>query len=195
MAPGTSYEVYTGSSLATKTLSASGTLAYMGYHTVALPTPVALTSGAPFVVAVKVTSPGASYPIAFEAPYSGYSSAATAQAGQSYMSSTGSSWTDLTTRIANANVCLKAYMTAAVIPAPTVTGFTPTSGAVGTSVTLTGTGFSGATAVAFHGTAAASFNVDLRHRRSRPSFRPAPRPARSRSRPRAAPPQAWRASP
>ncbi|PYU95571.1 MAG: hypothetical protein DMG25_03875 [Acidobacteria bacterium] len=38
---------------------------------------------------------------------------------------------------------------------PTVTSFTPTSGAVGTTVTLTGNGFTGATAVAFNGTAAA----------------------------------------
>ena len=111
LAPGTSYEVYTGSSLATKTLRTSGTQAYMGYHTVTLPAPVAVTSGQPFAVAVKVTSPGTTDPIAFEAPYSGYSSAATAQAGQSYVSSTGSSWTDLTTRITNANVCLKAYTT------------------------------------------------------------------------------------
>jgi len=36
---------------------------------------------------------------------------------------------------------------------PTVTGFTPTSGPVGTSVTLTGTGFLDATGVRFHGTA------------------------------------------
>ena len=69
----------------------------MGYHTVTLPAPVAVTSGQPFVVAVKVTSPGTTYPIAFEAPYSSYSSAATAQAGQSYVSSSGSSWTDMTT--------------------------------------------------------------------------------------------------
>jgi subtilisin-like proprotein convertase family protein len=40
-----------------------------------------------------------------------------------------------------------------------VTSFTPTSGPVGTAVTLTGTGFSGATAVAFSGTAATSFNA------------------------------------
>jgi len=38
------------------------------------------------------------------------------------------------------------------VAAPTVTGFTPTSGPVGTAVTLTGTGFTGATKVAFHGT-------------------------------------------
>jgi hypothetical protein len=41
-----------------------------------------------------------------------------------------------------------------VLPAPTVTSFTPTSGPVGTSVTISGTAFSGATAVRFNGTAA-----------------------------------------
>jgi uncharacterized delta-60 repeat protein len=42
---------------------------------------------------------------------------------------------------------------------PTVTSFTPTSGATGTTVTITGTNFTGASAVSFGGTAAASFNV------------------------------------
>ena len=157
--PGTSYEVYTGSSLATKTLRTSGSLSYMGYHTVTLPTPVAVTSGQPFVVAVKVTSPGTSWPIAMEAPYSNYSSTATAQPGQSYVSATGSSWADLTTSIANANVCLKAYVKTSGGSAPTVTGFNPTSGPVGTVVTVNGTGLLGATSVAFNGTAAPTFNV------------------------------------
>ena len=42
---------------------------------------------------------------------------------------------------------------------PTITSFTPASGPVGTVVTLTGTGFTGTTAVRFNGTAAASFAV------------------------------------
>ncbi len=43
--------------------------------------------------------------------------------------------------------------------APTITSFTPTSGRVGTTVTITGTSFIGATAVTFNGWCAASFTV------------------------------------
>jgi hypothetical protein len=47
------------------------------------------------------------------------------------------------------------------IPAPTITGFTPSSGGVGASVTITGTAFTGASSVAFNGTSAAfTFNSD-----------------------------------
>jgi hypothetical protein len=42
-----------------------------------------------------------------------------------------------------------------VVPAPTVTSFSPTSGPVGTTVTITGTNLSGAAALKFHGAAAA----------------------------------------
>ena len=47
-----------------------------------------------------------------------------------------------------------------VIPAPTITGFTPTSGPVGTSVTITGTNLTGATQVQFNTTNATIFTVD-----------------------------------
>ncbi|WP_201978010.1 IPT/TIG domain-containing protein [Hymenobacter rubidus] len=51
-------------------------------------------------------------------------------------------------------------VTAAVaIPAPTLTSLNPTSGPVGTSVTLTGTNLSSATSVRFNGTAATVFAV------------------------------------
>jgi ribosomal protein L27 len=46
-----------------------------------------------------------------------------------------------------------------VTPAPVITSFSPTSAATGTTVTLTGTDFTGATGVSFGGTAATSFTV------------------------------------
>ena len=114
--PNSTYEVYTGSSVSgSKTLRTSGTLAVPGYHTVSLPTPVALSNGQTFVVFVKITTPGWNYPIPLETPVNkgGYSYSGTASAtpGQSYVSSSGSSWTDLTTfnGDSEANVCLKAF--------------------------------------------------------------------------------------
>jgi hypothetical protein len=46
-----------------------------------------------------------------------------------------------------------------MVTSPTISGFSPTSGPVGTTVTITGTNFTGVTAVKFNGTAA-SFTVD-----------------------------------
>jgi RHS repeat-associated protein len=43
---------------------------------------------------------------------------------------------------------------------PTITSFSPPSGVVGTSVTITGTNFTGATATKFNGTSATSFTVN-----------------------------------
>ena len=47
-----------------------------------------------------------------------------------------------------------------VVPGPAVTGFTPSSGPVRTSVTITGTNLTGATSVKFNGTAATTFTVN-----------------------------------
>lgn len=108
------YWVYAGPSLSQLTQVASGYTTFAGFTTVKLSTPVALTSGSPFVVAVCEVTPGYSYPVPVEAPILGYDSQATASPGQSFVSSDGATWTDLTavSGYGNSNVCLKAYTVA-----------------------------------------------------------------------------------
>jgi len=117
-----------------------GTIGIPGYHTITLPAPVSLNSGQKFSVVVRLQTPNYNYPIAIEKPYSDYSSKATASPGQSYTSSTGTSWTDLTTSIPNANVCLKAYTvkTGSSAPVAAFSG-TPLSGTVPLTVQFTDT--------------------------------------------------------
>jgi len=52
------------------------------------------------------------------------------------------------------------YITVTTVGVPTISLFTPTLGSNGTSVTITGTYLTGATAVSFGGTAASSFTVN-----------------------------------
>jgi C1A family cysteine protease len=83
-----------------------------GYQTVDVPD-VALKPGQKFSIVVSVSTPGWENPIPIEKPELYYSSHATANAGESYISSTGTTWTDLTTRpdMSEANVCLRGYTT------------------------------------------------------------------------------------
>lgn len=113
---GTAYQIYvyegiTAGSPRSGTLAASnsGTRIAPGYCTIDLSAPVALTNGQRFSIVLKLTTPGNNYPQPFEYAYPGYSSDATASGGQSYYSSAGSSWTDLTNFEATANFCIKGY--------------------------------------------------------------------------------------
>ena len=60
---------------------------------------------------------------------------------------------------ATQNVAVTGTVTTATIPVPTITSFTPTSGPVGTTVTVTGTDFTGATGATLNGLAVTNFMV------------------------------------
>ena len=119
--PNSTYEVYiytgvsSGPRTGTLAASGSGSFLYSGYHTVNLSAPAMVTNGSRFSVVVKLTCPGYDYPIPIEMPLSGYSSNVNAGNGQSYVSSSGSSWSDLNSEYSGCNVCLKAF--AAGVPA------------------------------------------------------------------------------
>ena len=81
--------------IAAAPVAATGTEHVPGFHTVTLATPAAITAGAPFVVAVKLTEAGSTTPVAVEAPFPGYADA-TAASGQSYVSADGTNWSDMT---------------------------------------------------------------------------------------------------
>ncbi len=90
--------------------TAVGTIAHIGYHTVALTPPVDVIAGQRFSVVLRLTSPGYNYPICLEGPVSGYCSAASANPGESFISPNGSYWVDLTSAYPEDNVCLKALV-------------------------------------------------------------------------------------
>ena len=92
-------------------VSESNTAPYFGYYTITLPKPVSLTKGKTFVIVVKLTTPGYDHPLPVELPVEDYasSSQASASPGQSYYSTDGQSFTDITTvkDCSEANVCIK----------------------------------------------------------------------------------------
>lgn len=104
----------------------NGTVKGAGYHTVRLNSPVALNEGDVFRLNVKLTTPDSLFPLAIECNYDGYSSKATSDVNQSFVSPDGKEWYDLKDSSLNVcrfyrnmegfslyernpNVCLKAY--------------------------------------------------------------------------------------
>lgn len=87
----------------------TASFANQGYYTVDLNTPVNLTAYQNFAVVIKYSTPQTDYAIPMEAPQAGYSSGASANAGESFISADGSgSWYD-TGYNDDANVCIKAF--------------------------------------------------------------------------------------
>ena len=101
------YDNFSGGALSTVLATATGTATYAGYHTIDLPSPLQLTAGDSFYVYLNITN-GGSYPMAMDRAWAGYTSNSTANPGESYYSTNGTSWADLTTFDATANFCIKA---------------------------------------------------------------------------------------
>jgi PGF-pre-PGF domain-containing protein len=89
----------------------TGTISLAGYHTIPLDSCISINPGQKFSVVVKLTNPTYPYPIAIEYPHHDYSSKATANTGESYISSNGGTWTDITETYSNTNICIKAFTT------------------------------------------------------------------------------------
>lgn len=96
---------------------ASGTLAYKksgkikspGYFTLDI-NDVAITKGKKFAVVIKAKTKTHAYPAAVEYYYYGYCRKADANAGESWVSKNGSSWSDLTKVYkSSANFCIKGF--------------------------------------------------------------------------------------
>ncbi len=87
--------------------SVSGSVTYSGYYTIDLSYPVEIPQGDDFIVVVKFVTPGYNYPVAVEYARAGYSSAATVNPGESFVSPDGQYFIDLTLGEPSFNVCIK----------------------------------------------------------------------------------------
>lgn len=88
----------------------TGTIAYPGYYTIPLSSPVPVTEGQMFSVVIKYTTPEFYYPMPIEYAEYGYSSGAVAKPGQSFYSTDGTSWGDLSLDVElTVNACIKAF--------------------------------------------------------------------------------------
>ncbi|WFN33910.1 lectin like domain-containing protein [Methanogenium sp. S4BF] len=87
----------------------SGTADLPGYHTIPLPDSVPLMPGEVFSVVLEISSPTDTHPLVVEMPIEDYSSSATAEPGESYVSTNGEEWADLTEIYPDTNVCIKAF--------------------------------------------------------------------------------------
>ena len=103
---GAKYEIYIGDSLSDRKLVAKGICEGEGYYSVKLDKPISLKTST-CVVSVKLTKEGGIARIPIESNIMGYVQNATAQLGQSYISSNGKKWIDMVEKKENTNVCVR----------------------------------------------------------------------------------------
>ncbi len=151
--PGLSYTVSiyknpttTNPASGTKVHSQSSTepLAYEGYHTITLTSPVLLAEGDRFSVVFKLTTASGTKPnLSYESTQNStnYSFSPASQAGQSFISSNGTGWLDMGTYASPGNVRIKAFTDTLTLDAPSSLTATPAE----TSVALQWDAVPGAT--------------------------------------------------
>jgi len=127
------YDNFNGSTFSNLLGSITVTPNNSGYHTITLPSPIALTDGDDFSIVVKFSTTGYTFPIPIEKDYVDYSSTATADPGQSYISSSGSSFTDITSQSGyeNTNVCIKGLTVPPPMTPPVITSTPVTAATIG----------------------------------------------------------------
>lgn len=107
-----------------------GVLPAAGYHTVKMPAAV-LQEGSRFSIVLRLTTPGYKYPVPVEMPVEGYSEKAKAGSGQSFVSTDGTTWSDITGPLPETNVCIKAFTSDNVTTAPPSAPSGPENGGEG----------------------------------------------------------------
>ncbi|MDM7918475.1 MAG: lectin like domain-containing protein [Methanosarcina sp.] len=117
------YEIYIYTNLSSgptnqagPVFSKNGTCLTAGYHTIPLDSEVRLNAGQKFSVVLKLTNPAYRYTIALEKPKDNWSSKARANSGESFISSSGLTWTNVNTSYPNSNVCIRAFTNHVLLP-------------------------------------------------------------------------------
>jgi len=93
--------------------SQTGTCQEMGYYSIPLDSPVPLTNGQPFTVAVKMTTPGWEYPMPVEVDEFSGMCTPPIQLGVSFAREDGEEWTDV--GLLGGNLCLRAVVTSGAV--------------------------------------------------------------------------------
>jgi len=134
--------------------SSTGTFTVYGVPTVTSFTP---GSGA---VGVTVAITGTNFDAITNVRFNGVNSSYTVNSSTSISAIVPAGATSGAITVVNGSGAGTSGTNFTVLQLPTITTFTPSSGGIGTSVVITGTNFTGATAVTFNGTPAASFVVN-----------------------------------
>jgi parallel beta-helix repeat protein len=141
-----------------------GTATSSGSFSVAIPVAtingVSPTSG-PIGAAVTITGSGlsATTSVSFNGTYAGYTVDSDSQLTATVPAGATSGPITVTTTAGPATYLTRTGAAPTFSVMPGISSFSPTSGEAGTTVTINGSGFTGATGVDFNGTAAASFTV------------------------------------